>query len=160
MGRAHDELLELAPIDSPDFYINDPHAALARIRNEAPVLRYEHLNSWLVTKYDDIKMMSRTPGVFCVAKGDTGPPFKVGNQRGSERGIIGHPGIVRCQPHQRGKAEPLFFADPQAQVLAQHPLVTAEVFRVLGGTAEHLAPPRCYMAAVVLVNSAREERGK
>lgn len=48
MGSAHDELLELAPIDSPDFYINDPHPALARIRNEAPVLRYEHLNSWLV----------------------------------------------------------------------------------------------------------------
>jgi cytochrome P450 len=69
VGSAHDELLELAPIDSPDFYINDPHPALARIRNEAPVLRYEHLNSWLVTKYDDVKMMSRTPGVFCVAKG-------------------------------------------------------------------------------------------
>jgi len=69
VGSTHDELLELAPIDSPDFYINDPHPALSRIRNEAPVLRYEHLNSWLVTKYDDIKMMSRTPEVFCVAKG-------------------------------------------------------------------------------------------
>jgi cytochrome P450 len=69
VGIAHGELVKLAPIDSPDFYINDPHPALARIRAEAPVLRYEHLNSWLVTKYDDIKMMCRTPDVFTVASG-------------------------------------------------------------------------------------------
>jgi cytochrome P450 len=65
----HDELVASAPIDSPDFYINDPHPAFARIRREAPVLRYEHLNSWLVTKYHDIKMMSRTPDLFTVTKG-------------------------------------------------------------------------------------------
>jgi cytochrome P450 len=65
----HEDLVALAPIDSPDFYIENPHPAFARIRREAPVLRYDHLNAWLVTKYEDIKMMSRTPDLFTVSKG-------------------------------------------------------------------------------------------
>jgi cytochrome P450 len=69
VSRSRDELVALAPIDSPDFYINNPHPTLSRIRKEAPVLRYEHLNSWLVSKYEDIRSMSRNPDVFCVAKG-------------------------------------------------------------------------------------------
>jgi cytochrome P450 len=69
MGVAHDELRALAPIDSPDFYIGNPHPAFARIRREAPVLRYDHLNSWLVTKYEDIRMMSATPQIYSVAQG-------------------------------------------------------------------------------------------
>ena len=69
MGVEHEDLIASAPIDSPDFYIYDPHPALERIRCEAPVLRYEHLNSWLVTRYDDIKMMSRDPKTYSVTKG-------------------------------------------------------------------------------------------
>jgi cytochrome P450 len=69
MGVDHNELRALAPIDSPDFYTGNPHPAFARIRREAPVLRYDHLNSWLVTKYEDIRMMSATPQVYSVAQG-------------------------------------------------------------------------------------------
>jgi cytochrome P450 len=63
------ELRALAPIDSPDFYAGDPHPALARIRREAPVLRYPHLNTWLVSRYADVKEMSRNPADFSVAAG-------------------------------------------------------------------------------------------
>ncbi len=69
MAVEHEDLIASAPIDSPDFYIDDPHPVLEQIRREAPVLRYEHLNSWLVTRYDDIKAMSRDPTTYSVAKG-------------------------------------------------------------------------------------------
>jgi cytochrome P450 len=69
VGVDMNELRAQAPIDKPDFYVGNPHPAFARIRREAPVLRYDHLNSWLVTKYEDIRMMSSTPQIYSVSKG-------------------------------------------------------------------------------------------
>ncbi len=58
-----DNLAALAKIDDPTFY-NDPYAVYARMRAEDPVLKYEPLNIWVLSKYDDIRSAARQPEIL------------------------------------------------------------------------------------------------
>ncbi|HUH12554.1 MAG TPA: cytochrome P450 [Longimicrobiales bacterium] len=55
-----------------------PHAFFARLRREAPVFRHpeppaEGPGFWVISKYDDVKHVSRRPHVFCSGEGTTRP---------------------------------------------------------------------------------------
>src|SRR5689334_22020231 len=41
-----------------------PHDVYARLRNEAPVFHSERDNIWAITKYEDVRYISRTPALF------------------------------------------------------------------------------------------------
>jgi cytochrome P450 len=47
-------------LTDPDFYKN-PHALLRRMRTECPVAFSEELDSWIVTRYDDVVQCLRDP---------------------------------------------------------------------------------------------------
>ena len=58
-----DNLAALAKIDDPAFY-NDPYGVYARLRAEDPVLLYPSINTWVLTKYDDIRSAARQPEIY------------------------------------------------------------------------------------------------
>ena len=65
-----DDLAALARIDDPAFY-NDPYGTYARLRSEAPVFLYAPINTWVLSKYHDIRsaardfeLFSNTGGIF------------------------------------------------------------------------------------------------
>jgi cytochrome P450 len=58
-----DNLAALAKIDDPAFY-NDPYGIYARMRAEDPVLKYEPLNIWILSKYDDIRAAARQSEIY------------------------------------------------------------------------------------------------
>jgi cytochrome P450 len=57
------ELDELVRIEDPDFYI-DPFDVFRRLQRECPVYWYEPLETWVLTKYEDIRYVGRTPEIF------------------------------------------------------------------------------------------------
>ena len=58
------DLTDAVRIEDPDFYSDDPFPIFARMRREAPVFWYEPLETWVLTKYEDIRYVGRTPDIF------------------------------------------------------------------------------------------------
>src|SRR4029453_5866549 len=59
-----------------DFWAGDPHAALTWLREHDPVHWNEHAGVWGITKYDDVRDISRRPDVWSSVGGirpDAGP---------------------------------------------------------------------------------------
>ena len=63
------QLDEVVRLDDPAFYDTSSAEILARMRNEAPVFRSGPLNTWVLSKYDDVKYASKTPEIYSVRKG-------------------------------------------------------------------------------------------
>ena len=68
-GNEVTDLAELVRIDDPQFYVGDPYPVLARMRAEAPVYYCPDLDTFAITRYEDVRLVSRTPDVFSVADG-------------------------------------------------------------------------------------------
>jgi cytochrome P450 len=62
-------LCDLVRIEDPQFYIDDPFRLFARMRAEAPVFYYEPLDTFVLTKHEDIRFVNRNPAVFSNARG-------------------------------------------------------------------------------------------
>lgn len=79
----------LGTFTAPDYYDE-----LARLRRESPVHEYAP-NSWMVTRYDDVRTMSRDPERFCSGKGVlVNDPLRSGQEiQGS---------IIHMDPPQHG----------------------------------------------------------
>src|ERR1700758_3500409 len=58
------DLAKLVRLEQPDFYLHDPYPVLQRLRREEPVFFYEPLNMWVMSKYEDIRHVGRTPEIF------------------------------------------------------------------------------------------------
>jgi cytochrome P450 len=63
------DLTELVRIDDPQFYVGDPFPVFARMRKEAPAFFCPHLDTYAITRYEDVRELSRTPDVWSVADG-------------------------------------------------------------------------------------------
>jgi cytochrome P450 len=57
-------LAELVRLEDPNFYWDNPYPVLQRLRQEDPVFFYEPLNMWVVSRYEDIRYVGRTPEIF------------------------------------------------------------------------------------------------
>jgi cytochrome P450 len=57
-------LSELVSLVDVDFYMNYPYDLYARMRAEAPVYWSERDQAWALTKYEDIRLVSKTPHLF------------------------------------------------------------------------------------------------
>ncbi|CAM2796838.1 cytochrome P450 [Mycobacterium intermedium] len=53
-----------ARFDEPAFYLGDPNATFAQLRDTDPVHWYDEGKFWVITKYDDIKGISARPEKF------------------------------------------------------------------------------------------------
>ena len=56
-----------ARFDNPAFYLDDPHGTYTRLRREDPVHWYADGPFWVITKYDDIRFISKRPDLFSSA---------------------------------------------------------------------------------------------
>jgi cytochrome P450 len=63
------DLADLVRIDDPHFYLDDPYPVLARMRRDAPAFYCEALDTYVVSRYEDVRWISRTPEVFSVTDG-------------------------------------------------------------------------------------------
>jgi cytochrome P450 len=57
-------LTDILRLEDPGFYLDDPYPALQRLRQEDPVFYYEPLDMWVISKYEDIRYVGRTPEIF------------------------------------------------------------------------------------------------
>ena len=51
------------------FYADDPHATWARLRAEDPVHLDEEHDVWGITRYDDVRAVSKDPATWSSAGG-------------------------------------------------------------------------------------------
>jgi cytochrome P450 len=58
------DLASLVRLEDPNFYLDDPYPVLQRLRREDPVFHYEPLDMWVMSKYEDIRYVGRTPEIF------------------------------------------------------------------------------------------------
>jgi cytochrome P450 len=56
-------------IDDPGFYLDDPLPVYAHLRRHQPVYRYQPLNVWALSRYEDIRHVSRNGQLFSSARG-------------------------------------------------------------------------------------------
>jgi cytochrome P450 len=63
------DLAELIQIEDPEFYTVDNAQLLARLRSEVPVFYHEPLGCWVLSKYDDIRYVEKTPETFTTTRG-------------------------------------------------------------------------------------------
>ena len=54
----------LIRLEDSDFYLDNPYPILAELRKEEPLFYYEPMNMWLISKYEDIRYIGRTPEIF------------------------------------------------------------------------------------------------
>jgi cytochrome P450 len=73
------DLAKLVRLEDPSFYLDDPYPVLQRLRREEPVFYYEPLNMWVMSKYEDIRHVGRTPEIFSSHDGITLNDFRYGN---------------------------------------------------------------------------------
>jgi cytochrome P450 len=67
-----------------DFHTFAAHAAFAELRRTDPVHLYRPLDTWIVTKYDDIRAVSRDSTHFSVAKGIDVSSIRLGELSSAE----------------------------------------------------------------------------
>jgi cytochrome P450 len=63
------DLAELVRIRDPQFYLDDPYPVFARMRREAPAFFCEDLDTFVVTRYDDVRRISRSSEGWSVGEG-------------------------------------------------------------------------------------------
>jgi cytochrome P450 len=56
-------------VDDPAFYDDDVFATYAWYRRNSPVHLVEDLSTWVLTRYDDIRYVAKTPTLFSVSHG-------------------------------------------------------------------------------------------
>jgi cytochrome P450 len=59
----------LVRIEDPQFYLDDPFPVFARMRAEAPVFYYEPLDTFVLTKHEDVRLVNRNSAIFSNARG-------------------------------------------------------------------------------------------
>ncbi|KXJ99137.1 MAG: Steroid C26-monooxygenase [Nitrospira sp. OLB3] len=60
---------DYVPIEDPDFYINDPWPTFAWMQAEQPFYYYAPLNTFVLTRYKDIRDVSVQPNLFVNSRG-------------------------------------------------------------------------------------------
>ena len=62
---------DLVRLADPEFFMRYPFDVYARMRAEAPVYWSEHDHAWALTKYEDIRFVSKSPHLFSSRFGQT-----------------------------------------------------------------------------------------
>jgi cytochrome P450 len=61
------------PLHSPDFYAGDPYPTYKTLRATSPVHWNDVTKFWALLKYEDVRFVSRNPGLFSSTRGITIP---------------------------------------------------------------------------------------
>jgi cytochrome P450 len=84
------ELVSLADVE---FYMDYPYDLYRRMRAEAPVYWSEGDQAWALTRYEDIRLVSKSPHVFSNRYGQIAPQCRTAadGQPGEDDPLTGHP---------------------------------------------------------------------
>lgn len=66
-------------LEDLDFYFDNPEPVLERLRREAPVFHYEPLDMWVISRYEDVRTVGKSPGKFSNCSGILINDFKYGD---------------------------------------------------------------------------------
>src|SRR5260370_29421907 len=69
MTTVEPALRDLVRIEDPQFYLDDPFPVFARMRAESPVFYHEPLDTFVLTKHEDVRFVNRNPAIFSNARG-------------------------------------------------------------------------------------------
>jgi hypothetical protein len=58
-------------LEDPRFYLDDPFPIFAECAPRPRVFRYEPLDTFVLTKHEDIRLVNRNPAVFSNARGSS-----------------------------------------------------------------------------------------
>ena len=73
------DLANLVRLEDPNFYLDNPYPILQRLRKEEPVFFYEPLDMWVMSRYEDIRHVGRSPEVFSSHDGIHWNDFRYGD---------------------------------------------------------------------------------
>jgi cytochrome P450 len=73
------ELATLPKLDDPRFYLDNPYPTFAWMRREEPVLFFPELRTHAITRYADIRLIGRSPELYCSGQGMLLNDAKYGN---------------------------------------------------------------------------------
>lgn len=67
------DLHQLAQLEDPNFYVDDPYPVFARMRSEEPVFRYQsgEVQFWALMQFENVREVSRNTAVYSSAHGNT-----------------------------------------------------------------------------------------
>jgi cytochrome P450 len=125
-----ERLEDLVHLTDPEFYMGYSFELYGRIRHEAPLYWSERDNCWLVTKYEDVRQMSRTPSVFANRYGTVASIATLGREGGSvgtdslDGCPVPHAAMARHASGAQSVGEHINTADPPRHAfirkIAQH----------------------------------------
>ena len=75
----HEDLSRELRIDDPSFYIGEPYPTIRQVQRDAPVMLYPDFDTWLISKYEDVRAVSKNWETFSVADGIVLNDAKFGN---------------------------------------------------------------------------------
>ena len=83
-------LAELVRLEDVNFYWDNPYPVLRRMRQEAPVFYYEPLDMWVVSRYEDVRYVGRTPEIFSNHAGLFFSDFRYAETGGITKSLFFH----------------------------------------------------------------------
>lgn len=115
------------PLHSPDFYAGDPYPAYQVLRANSPVHWNDVTKFWALLKYEDVRFVSRNPGLFSSTRGITIPD--PAQPQATQEGNL----IFTDPPRHRQLRRLVSFAFTPNRVAALEPKVREIVRGILDG---------------------------
>ena len=116
------------PLHSPDFYAGDPYPTYKTLRATSPVHWNDVTKFWALLKYQDVRFVSRNPGLFSSTRGITIPD--PAQPQATQEGNL----IFTDPPRHRQLRRLVSFAFTPNRVAALEPKVREIVHGILDGT--------------------------
>jgi cytochrome P450 len=83
-------LAELVRLEDTSFYWDNPYPVLRRLRREEPAFYYEPMDMWVVSRYEDIRYVGRTPEIFSNHAGLFFSDFRYAETGGITKSLFFH----------------------------------------------------------------------
>ena len=116
------------PLHSPDFYAGNPYPTYKTLRATSPVHWNDVTKFWALLKYEDVRFVSRNPGLFSSTRGITIPD--PAQPQATQEGNL----IFTDPPRHRQLRRLVSFAFTPNRVAALEPKVREIVRGILDGT--------------------------
>ena len=115
------------PLHSPDFYAGNPYPTYKTLRATSPVHWNDVTKFWALLKYEDVRFVSRNPGLFSSTRGITIPD--PAQPQATQEGNL----IFTDPPRHRQLRRLVSFAFTPNRVAALEPKVREIVHGILDG---------------------------
>lgn len=110
---AQASLDEIVQVTTPEFWMSYPHDTYTRLRTEQPVFWSERDEVWVLSRYDDVRSVSRQPDVFANGYGIMANAALIRADEGDA-----HRPMARAEARRRSEMQ---YADSEYIAIADRP---------------------------------------